>query len=190
MRGRASGRAERQLPLHYVHGRPLSVTLTVTPAENVHVYALEEQLPRGWTVLQESLGEDAYADQVNHKVKWRPFYDHTPRVLSYVVVPPMDAGFGVGFSGTASFDGLNAAVNGMETIAPALSLVALRATSEGGILLRLVGGGGAPVRIECSSDLLNWELLTELTDTYGVIDFADHAVPGFACRFYRARPLP
>jgi len=185
-----AGRAERQLPLEYVPGRPLQVSLTVTPADNVQVYTVEEQLPRGWTVLRESLGGVGYVDEVNGKVKWRPFYDHLPRVLSYVVLPPTDAGFGVGFSGTASFDGLNVAVSGTETIAPALALVALRPIPEGGVLLRLVGGGDAAVRIECSSDLLNWELLIELTDAYGVIDFGDPAAPGVARRFYRARVLP
>jgi hypothetical protein len=185
-----TGRAERQLPLQYVPGHPLRVSLTVTPADNVQVYTVEEQWPRGWTVLRESLGDDGHADLVNRKVKWRPFYDHTPRTLSYVVVPPTDAGFGGGFTGTACFDGVNVAVGGTETIAPALALVALRPMPEGGVLLRLVGGGDAAVRIERSSDLLNWETLIELVDAYGVIDFSDPAAAGVDRRFYRARLLP
>jgi hypothetical protein len=61
---------------------------------------------------------------------------------------------------------------------------------EGGVLLRLVGGGDAAVRIERSSDLLNWETLIELVDAYGVIDFSDPAAAGVDRRFYRARLLP
>ena len=185
-----TGRAERQLPLQYVPGHPLRVSLTVTPADNVQVYTVEEQWPRGWTVLRESLGDDGHADLVNRKVKWRPFYDHTSRTLSYVVVPPTDAGFGGGLTGTACFDGVNVAVGGTETTAPALALVALRPMPEGGVLLRLVGGGDAAVRIERSSDLLNWETLIELIDAYGVIDFSDPAAAGVDRRFYRARLLP
>jgi hypothetical protein len=185
-----AGGAERQLPPQYVPGHPLSVTITVAPSENVQVYTVEEQLPRDCTLARESLGGDAYVDEVNGKVKWRPFYDHSPRTLSYVVVPSLDAGFGLGFNGSACFDGLNVAVSGARTIAPALSLVALRPGPEGGVLLRLIGGGDATVRIERSSDLASWELLLELTETYGVIHFRDPAAPGVDRRFYRARLLP
>ena len=185
-----TGRAERQLPAHYVPGHHLSVNLTVTPADNVQVYAVEEQLPRGWTVLRESLGDDGYVDQVNGKVKWRPFYDHTPRVLSYVAVPPIDSGFGVGFSGTACFDGLNVAVGGTETMAPALALIVRGWVPDGAIQLRLVGSSGGNVRIERSADLLTWEVLTELTDTVGIIEFGDAGAAGAPLRFYRARLLP
>jgi hypothetical protein len=72
-------------------------------------------------------------------------------------------------------------------MAPAFSLIAFRWTAEGGVLLRLVGGGGARVRIEYSSDLLDWEMLAEFTNTSRAVDFSDPAVPGIAHRFYRAR---
>jgi hypothetical protein len=182
-----TGLAERLLPNQFVPGAPLSVSLTVTPADNVSVYAVEEQFPAGWTVLRGSPGDRGWVDEVNRKVKWAPFYDHTPRTLGYVVVPSVDASQGVTFTGTASFDGVNVAVGGASGTAPALSLRALGLSADGTLRLRLVGGGGARVRIEWSSDLQQWERLTELTDTVGGVEFSDPASPGQAHRFYRAR---
>lgn len=71
-----------------------------------------------------------------------------------------------------------------------LLLRALGWTAHEGARLRLIGSMGARVRIEFSADLRQWEPLTELSDTVGLIEFTDPVAPGIAHRFYRAQTIP
>ena len=87
----------------YTPGTGFLVQITVTPTATTLDYAVQDMLPAGWAAT--NIDTNGSLDAVNNMVKWGPFFDATPRVLSYTAVPPANAGGAVSFSGTASFDG-------------------------------------------------------------------------------------
>ncbi len=105
---------ERVLPPFYSAEVKLTVTLKATPPTTSSVYAIEDSPPAGWTVGAVSDG-GAY-DPVNKRAKWGPFFDATPRTVSYEVTPPPNETGAKQFSGTGSVDGQTFAVGGANTI--------------------------------------------------------------------------
>jgi outer membrane protein assembly factor BamB len=101
---------------------PVAVTLTVTPATNVVVYAVEDQPPSGWTVAAVSGG--GFYDAVRGKVKWGPFFDTQPRQFTYQVTSPAGETNQVFFSGHAAFDGAPAEITGQRDLLPRGALLA------------------------------------------------------------------
>jgi hypothetical protein len=94
-------------------GRPLAVTLRVTPDTATQGWAAEDMPPSGWRVSGVSHG--GVWDSVNAKVKWGPFLDHFPRTLQYTVIPTVGSGVQT-FVGTGSFDGHDVPVAGARSI--------------------------------------------------------------------------
>src|SRR5882724_182205 len=94
----ASGFVERSFSLpFYAPGLGLVVTLTATPPAGVTFYKIEDTPPPGWTVSNVS-------DQgvvAGGTIRFGPFFDDTPRRLSYQVIPPPSA------SGSQTFDGIS-----------------------------------------------------------------------------------
>lgn len=106
----APGTVVRALPARYVSGQPFTVTLTATPVPGVETYAVEEQVPDGWTVGTMSDG-GAY-DSINRKLKWGPFLDRDIRPLTYTVTPPPAATGTNAFLGEGWFNGVESPVTG------------------------------------------------------------------------------
>lgn len=179
--------AQRRMAGAFVPGEPLVVTLAVSPAA-ARAYAVEEQSPPGWTVV--NITDGGELDALNGKVKWGPFLDNTPRALSYVVTPPASANGMVLLSGNASFDGVSVTVAGAQQLEPSCRLGASVSPQGAGLRLELTGARGAVFVIEASSDLVLWTPLVWVTNTLGRVEFVDPAGTHLPQRFYRAKPNP
>ena len=110
-----NGWASAALPPSYQPGSNLTVTVTVTPATNVAAYAVEDQPPADWAVPVDQITGGGFYDSARGKIKWGPFFDPQPRVLSYQVVPTTNAG---AFYGVASFDGASGLIAGQRQSNP------------------------------------------------------------------------
>ncbi len=111
------GAAQRVLPGGYVAGQSLQVTIQVSPLSSTQVYAAEDVPPAGWAVS--GIDNGGQFDAGNGKVKWGPFFDNLARTLHYSVTPPLGTTGTQSFAGTLSVDGVNSAICGATTIAPA-----------------------------------------------------------------------
>lgn len=66
-----------------LEGIPGGITLQATPPSGTAVYAVEEALPPG--ALPHRISHNGFFDPHTGKVKWGPFYDDSPRDLSFEV---------------------------------------------------------------------------------------------------------
>ena len=171
------------MPSLFVPGEPLLVTVCVTPA-GASAYAVEDQVPVGWSVSAISQGGEL--DAVNGKVKWGPFLDDTPRTLSYQAIPPATASGTVSLGGVASFDGTSQATAGPSHLAETCRVGVAPPARPGEFQLTLRGRPGLRLVIEASSDLVTWTVLGEVTTGVSPVPFADPAPARFPQRFYRA----
>ncbi len=92
----------RSLPADYLPGLELTVTVSGVPAASVLVWVVEDQIPVGWQVTR--ISYSGVYDTGSGRVKWGPFLDTVPRLLTYTVSPPADARNDVTFSAQARFD--------------------------------------------------------------------------------------
>lgn len=97
-----NGSIVSRLPATVIAGTSLDIELTVTPATNVLVYAVEEIPPAGWTIG--SITDAGVFDARRARLKWGPFFDAAPRTLRYRVEVPAAAAGVVEFAGAAGFD--------------------------------------------------------------------------------------
>ena len=88
----------------------LNVTLEIQPTGGTGVYAVEESLPSGFTAA--SITGNGAFDPNSSRIKWGPFFDNTPRDLSYVLTAPAGFSGALTFTGTASFDGADLVIGG------------------------------------------------------------------------------
>lgn len=112
-----NGNAVASAPLSYRPGSPLAIAINILPATNVVAQAVEDQPPAGWQVT--AVSDGGVFDAFTGKVKWGPFFDATPRMLSYAVVPPANATNSAVFYGVAAFDGSPDEIAGQRQIQPA-----------------------------------------------------------------------
>jgi hypothetical protein len=163
------------MPATYTPGVPFTVTDTITPSSGVGVYAVEDQVPAGWQVI--NISSNGVFDPVNQKVKWGLFFDQTARVLTYQVVAPLGSTFGGSFAGQASFDGTaTISISGQRAIAYISPMVALPQTLGfgSGIHLKINGNPGQSVTLQISSDLVNWRAVeTVVIDSSGAQDWVE-----------------
>ena len=148
------------VPARYTPDTAMTVSVTVTPDANVFSYVVEDQPPLGWTVS--NINQSGFFDANNRKIKWGPFFDNTPRSLTYQVTPPTAASGVATFAGLASFDGTNVAITGQRSSSPtiaSLPVVAIMATDsnasetagDSGILsFTRTGGTEAPLTVNYS----------------------------------------
>jgi outer membrane protein assembly factor BamB len=106
----ASGFVGRLLPPNYSPGRTLVVELEANPPRGTGAYELEDQPPNGWTVG--FISDNGLFDSSNMRVKFGPFFDDTPRIVTYQLTPPLNLAGDVEFSGWSSADDWNNAVGG------------------------------------------------------------------------------
>ena len=177
------------MPKTYQPGVPFTVTLTITPATNIVVYAVEEQAPEGWLLSAIDLGGGV--DAARRKVKWGPFFDSAARTFTYQVTPPADASATGRFLGLGAFDGQIGALAGRrqiflesETNAPTLG--AAKVSADGAVQFALTGLGGESYAIQASTNLLDWSPLATITNLTGTVKFSDSAATNYTQRFFRA----
>ena len=180
--------AERHAPPFFIPGEVIPVTIFASPAAEASAFAVEDQIPTGWTVA--NIGEGGEVDAVSGKVKWGPFLDSNPRTLSYQAVPPVDAKGVVAFTGVASFDGASITVAGARQICAGSRLRVALEPGTGRLVLNLVGPVDRRYLIETSADLARWLPLTEVTASPDGTVFRLNSRPEEPQRFYRAQLIP
>jgi hypothetical protein len=104
----------RSMPASVRVGRSVQITNDVIAAPGVSVYAIEEQLPAGWTAGNVNHG--GAFDALQGKVKWGPFFDLEPRLLTYDASPEAGASGSVAFSGVGSFNGERVSIQGISSM--------------------------------------------------------------------------
>jgi len=87
------------------------VSLIVTPDSGVSAYAVEESIPAGLTPSE--ITDGGAWDVVNRKVKWGPFFDTTPKTLTYVLT---GVAGDYSLSGTGGFDGSSVVTMGVRDL--------------------------------------------------------------------------
>jgi len=139
-----------------IPGVPVTITLTVTPPESVRVYAVEERLPQGWTVRDVSA--KGSADASLGRVRWGPFFDHTPRTFTYLATPP--ATLAGAFQGVASLDGRSITAVGLTDIGtpPLAGALTLRFLQGIAPFIEVSGPPGMAFSVESSTDLIRWSV--------------------------------
>ena len=104
----------RVLPPTASAAEPFTVTNIVMAAEEVLVYAVEEEVPAGWSVSQISFG--GQVDLASGKIKWGPFFDNQSRALTYRLIAPLGVKGVQTIAGTASFNGERIQIAGQTTL--------------------------------------------------------------------------
>ena len=185
------------LPAQFLAGVPFAVTNTATPATNIGVYAVEDAIPVGWTAA--NISEAGVFDALNRKVKWGPFFDATPRLLTYTVVSPLLTPGLAPFSGQAWFDTNAVPITGQRQslqmglpIIPAPALGNLVALGGGRYRFSFSGPTGAPYTVLATTNVSlpvsQWLQLGPAVEvTSGQFAFTDTPPPGSPARFYRVR---
>jgi Immunoglobulin domain/Right handed beta helix region len=174
-------------------GQSSQVRITASPPPGTIAYALEDQVPAGWTVS--NINEDGAFDSVAAKVKWGPFFDALPRTLTYRVTAPKECPGTARFHGTASFDGMDVTVTGRRTI-----LVSSSAEGGGQLIITSPRYSGPENRFSVSVptakgttytlesrdslDTGEWQPVQSVAGTGGVVVLSDTSASK-TCRFYR-----
>jgi len=174
-----------QQPVAFVPGERLTITISTMPAEATTTYAVADRFPMGWFVANLSPG--GQVDTTTGQVKWGPFFDGTPRTLSYQVTPPVTANGQTSFQGVASFDGASVPVSGARQLRASCRVHRLRPVGSGQFRLSFAGNATARWNIEASSDLTQWTTLTTVTQGTDWIEFSDPDGRRYPQRFYRAK---
>jgi uncharacterized repeat protein (TIGR01451 family) len=159
--GLASSTAVATAPGRYTPGVPIQVSIAVTPAPEVNVYAVQDVLPAGWVASAVSHG--GVFDSISRAVVWGPFWDAAPRTLSYAATPPVGASGLALFAGTAWFDTVDVPITGQRQAQPqaegAARFVAMQMPPTGHFQATLIGTAGRTYQIEASTDFLTWQQL-------------------------------
>jgi hypothetical protein len=87
-----------------------AISITATP-ENIQCYAVTETLAPGLTPYL--IGQNGVWDATDRTLKWGPYTDAQPRVLTYQVTGPSTA---YPLEGQGSFDGSSAAIGGATVV--------------------------------------------------------------------------
>ncbi len=178
--------AQRECPGSFIPGETLKVTIHAVLGPDTVSYAVEEKVPAGWTV--DAISDNGCCELTTGTVRWGPFLDGVPRVLSYQVTP-FGTSDSASLSGRASFDGRDFGITGPMVLREACRLTVVSGLGSGQATLALAGRAGGIYQIETSTDLRSWTLLKVINNTQCRTEFpAGEVSPGTQC-FYRARLL-
>jgi hypothetical protein len=100
-----------------------AISVTATPHGNVSCYLLTETVADGLTPYE--IGQDAVWNGTNRTLKWGPYTDATPRVLTYKVSGPSAT---YALTGQGSFDGNPVTVQGVTAVTVDLTTMPVVAT--------------------------------------------------------------
>jgi hypothetical protein len=174
--------AIRQVSEGIATTEPRKIEIAVKP-QGARAYAVEESVPAGAQITEISNGGEF--DPQNSRIKWGPFIENQPQILSYRIESGAVGSREFVFSGTASFDGTSVIVSGGQQIRIGDGITAIQRLSDGKIQLDLQGWAGAKCRVETSNNLTDWTPLVTLVNTDGKLTFEDPVAANAAHRFYR-----
>jgi len=104
--------AVRSVPDHAHGGEALAVVITIDAPSGIIAVGIEDSPPVGWDEIS-NVTNGGTVDAANHMIKWGPFFAPSiPTQVSYTIAPPIDASGENCFTGTASFNGFNEAIQG------------------------------------------------------------------------------
>jgi hypothetical protein len=106
----------RSLPQNYRPGHKTVVTLSAVPIVPLANYAVDDQLPAGWTA--EHISDGGVFDPVTGSVRFGPFPDDAERVLRYQARAPAGSSGVQRFDGTAYADWFAHPITGADAIFP------------------------------------------------------------------------
>jgi len=109
-----SGAVTRVLPETYFPAQELTLTNLVTPEAGVDTYAVEEELPVGWQVLEASHFGAVLSGTA--RLRWGPFLDGTERTLSARLQAPAGATGPITFAGKGLFGSVEVPIGGASTV--------------------------------------------------------------------------
>jgi len=184
------GVAEADLPAGFQRGRAITVVIRVQPGATVQAHATEDRLPDGWTMSGNTVSAGGAYDGVNRKVKWGPFFDNTPRVLSYDVQPGTNTA-AAQFVGVSSFDGVDTPIKGRRVtlrgpwIPEATLLNTNRNIARDGFRLLVQGEAGRQYVLEYSVDFRAWIPLVTNFNGATDLDVTDTGSTNSTQRYYR-----
>ncbi len=110
------GFVTRILPDGYTAGNVLQVQLDCQPGADTVAYAVEDEIPLGWDV--ESISDAGRFDAATRRVKFGPYFDNGPRLLTYEVRVPDHAAGAFHFTGIGSANGIDSEVEGANLLEP------------------------------------------------------------------------
>jgi formylglycine-generating enzyme len=96
-------------------GSMVQVAIDAVPVA-AQVWAVEERPPPGCTPIE--ISEGGLWDPTRGVIRWGPFYDNEPRLLSYEAPATEELGPGNIFAGQASADGVSAEIAGETSVLP------------------------------------------------------------------------
>ncbi|MGJ8695578.1 MAG: hypothetical protein ACSHYF_04625 [Verrucomicrobiaceae bacterium] len=178
---------ERLVGKTYVPGQALQVKLSAQPPSGTTAWAIQEAVPGGWNVV--SVAAPGDHDTTNNLLKWGPFVGDEAREFFYTLLPPEDEKLPASFSGTSSFDGTSAPVEGVSEASATFRRVTLEFPETGGIQFRVLGLSGASVDVQVSSDLQSWVSMGTFVPSDGLIEVPDEEIATASQRYYRLAPV-
>ena len=110
----------RSLPETYLIGEPFEVVLEALPPTGTASYIVRERIGESLDLVSVSTG--ATFDESTREVRWGPFLDSKPRILSYQLVAAEGTPETLGFSGFVDLDGTEYETQGRETMQRGLLL--------------------------------------------------------------------
>ena len=156
-------------------GIAAEMQISVTTPTGTSAYAVEEQIPSGWSVAE--ISDGGTFDASSSTIRWGVFYDSASRVFRYTVTPPANISEVGRLRGVASFDGVEHEVAGSDRILSMeesnLPKLGQCAREEGGIRVRLQGPAGQVGVLQRSRDLVSWEDVTLLFLPDGALEYLD-----------------
>ncbi len=176
------GQAQRILPTPPIANEWSPVTITVSPDPSAAAYAVEERVAIGLTITNISESGTYSADQ--RTIRWGPFFDATPRLLSYQISVAAPSLSEIPFYGAVSFDGSTEAIQGADVLRPGIRLRSPRYTVEGAFEFAVPTLGNDVYRVGISTNLRTWMVMTA-TNTAGLIRINNSDAAGSPQRFFR-----
>jgi uncharacterized delta-60 repeat protein len=183
--GRSWGR--RDAPRHYTASQPFEVTVKLSHFPGTLAEAVQEDIPAGCSVRE--ISDNGQVDRINRQIKWGPFTEPSHRNLRYSLVPAPTNTTPIHLVGLVCFDGSSQAIDGAAEIRPSGRLSLTHHPSHDRLGLRLEGDPGTVLVIETSTDLVDWTVLSPVTNTLGTVEIAVPLQPDSAQRYYRARVM-
>jgi hypothetical protein len=179
--------AMREIQSNAAADLPLKVTIYVSPGPGVSSQAIEERLPQ--TATLSSVSDEGAFEPVTRILRWGPFLDNRPRVLSYQISAPGQPLSPATLSGVVSFDGKDAEISGQWEATPRNSLREAIVQSvkrlPSGVELICQGEVGSTYSLEATHNFTEWIELHRVTATETTFAFVDRDGASMGLRFYR-----
>ena len=182
---RPERRAIRSQPSSFQPGRSVEMRIEITPPQSALSYAVEEAVLDGWNVTR--INEGGIFDIRAHKVRWGPFFENTPRILKFEIVPSRAESGAFVFDGVISFDGSNHPIADLNE--SAARFLSATFTDSGVFELIVAGAIGDQVVLEQSNNLEEWHVHSTFQLVSRFLKVSREFVEKEPARFFRMRTL-